>query len=192
MRPPQYLPRPNDTVIATVHHSSSEAFHCSIGAHTALATLPHLAFDGATKKTRPQLASGSLVYAHIEQASKDVDPELSCLNTHGAGAMMGRHEDGGGGGLGELKGGMVFAVSGGFARRLLMAKQREEAALVLLEEVGAKIPFEVAVGRNGLVWVNAGDTKAVLLVGRALQEVDAEGLGIEEQQKLVRRMLRAM
>lgn len=87
---------------------------------------------------------------------------------------------------------MVFAVSGGFARRLLMAKQREEAALVLLEEVGAKIPFEVAVGRNGLVWVNAGDTKAVLLVGRALQEVDAEGLGIEEQQKLVRRMLRAM
>lgn len=94
--------------------------------------------------------------------------------------------------MGELKGGMVFDVSPGMARRLLLAKQRDEGAVAVLEEMAEKMAFEVAVGRNGKVWVTSGGVKETLLVGRALQETDREGLGVEEQGRLVKKLLRGI
>ena len=85
---------------------------------------------------------------------------------------------------------MLFDISMGMARRLLMAKLREDGVIAVLEEIAEKVAFEVAVGRNGKVWVKSGGVKETLLVGRALQEADVQGLGVEEQVKLVRRMIR--
>lgn len=103
-------------------------------------------------------------------------------------------------GMGELKGGMVFDISVGMARRLLLAaakKRREEeeeggGRVVVLEGIAEKVGFEVAVGRNGKVWVRSGGVRETLLVGRALQETDREGLGVEGQGKLVKRLLRGL
>ncbi|KAK4693409.1 exosome complex component RRP40, partial [Lecanoromycetidae sp. Uapishka_2] len=176
----RYIPQPNDLVIATVHHSSTDVFHCSITPHTAYALLPQLAFEGATKKTRPQLNHGNLIYARVLHASKHTEPEIVCYNP-----STGKSE-----GMGELKGGMVFDISLGMARRLLMTKQREQGKIAVLEELGEKVAFEIAVGRNGKVWVKAGGVKETLMVGRALLETDGQGLGIEEQVKLVKKMLR--
>lgn len=92
--------------------------------------------------------------------------------------------------MGELKGGMVFDVSLGMARRLLLAKQREEGRVAVLEEIAEKVAFEVAVGRNGKVWVKSETIKGTLLVGKALQETDTQGLGLDEQVKLVRKLLK--
>ena len=92
--------------------------------------------------------------------------------------------------MGELKGGMVFDVSLGMARRLLMSKQKEEGGLVVLEEIAEKVPFEIAVGRNGRVWVNSGGVKETLMIGKALQEADRKGLGMDDQKKLVRKLLK--
>ena len=36
----------------------------------------------------------------------------------------------------------------------------------MLEEVGEKVRFEVAVGRNGKVWVDSGSVRATALIGR--------------------------
>ena len=92
--------------------------------------------------------------------------------------------------MGELKGGMLFDISMAMARRLLMPKQKEDRGIALLEEIGGKVAFEIAVGRNGKVWVKSAGVKETLLVGRALQETDTQGLGIEEQVKVVRRLMR--
>ncbi len=73
-----------------------------------------------------------------------------------------------------------------------MAKQRGEGGVAVLEEMAETVAFEVAVGRNGKVWVKSGGVKETLLVGRALQETDREGLGVEEQGRLVRRLLRGI
>jgi len=170
----------NDVVLATVHHSSADFFSCSITPHTTFAQLPHLAFEGVSKKTRPQLAAGSLVYAKVSSASKHMDPEIVCHNT-----STGKSD-----GMGELKGGMVFDISLGMARRLLMAKQREDGGLAVLEDIAEKIPFEVAVGRNGRVWVNSAGVKETLLVGKGLQETDTRNLNVVEQKKLVKRLLK--
>lgn len=176
----RYIPQMNDVVIATVHHSSTDWYHCSITPHTAFAQLPQLAFEGATKKTRPQLSSGSLIYARVLSASKHLDPEIVCYNP-----STGKSE-----GMGELKGGMVFNVSLGMSRRLLLNKQKDEGGLVVLDDIAEQVAFEVAVGRNGKVWVKAGGVMETLLVGKALQDTDREALKIDEQKKLVKKLLR--
>lgn len=94
--------------------------------------------------------------------------------------------------MGELKGGMVFEVSLGMARRLLAARQKEDGGVVVLEGLAEKVAFEVAVGRNGRVWVRSGGVRETLVVGRAVQETDREGLGVEGQGRLVKRLLRGL
>jgi exosome complex component RRP40 len=173
----QYIPTVGDLVIATVHHSSVDVYYASISDHTANATLPQLSFEGATKKTRPQLASGALVYARVTLANKHMDPELECVS-----ASTGKSE-----GLGPLTGGMLFTISLGMARRLMLPKPADQGGLVILEEIGgAGVPFEIAVGRNGKVWVDSKAVKITLAIGRALQETDQKGLKVDEQKKLAK------
>ncbi|EON66317.1 hypothetical protein W97_05710 [Coniosporium apollinis CBS 100218] len=180
----RYIPVAGDLVICSMHHSSVDAYHCVITPYTAPATLPQLAFEGASKKTRPVLAPGALVYARISVAGKHMEPELECVHP-GTGKAEG---------LGPLKGGMVWDVSLGMARRLLLppGKMREVGGLVLLEALAEKVRFEVAVGRNGRVWVEGGSVGVTLAVGRAVIETDEGGLGVEEQRRLVARVLRGM
>lgn len=112
-----------------------------------------------------------------------MDPEIECVSQ-----STGKSD-----GLGELKGGMVFDVSLQFARRLLMAKSKEEGKVEVLELLGGEgLAFEIAVGRNGKVWVGGEDVKAIVVVGRALRETDEGGLGVEAQRKLVRRLAKGM
>ncbi|KAI9760350.1 MAG: SM-like, degradation of cytoplasmic mRNAs and positively regulates transcription initiation [Chaenotheca gracillima] len=178
----RYVPTQGDTILATVHHSSTDFYSCAITPHTAYALLPQLAFEGATKKTRPQLVPGSLVYARISLANKHMDAELECVNP-----ATGKAD-----GLGELKDGMVFDISVGMARRLMMPEPGTMGGLVVLEEVAEKIPFEVAVGRNGRIWVKSGLVAGTIAVGRAITQTDTEGLGVDEQRKLVKKLLKAL
>ncbi|KAF2476314.1 uncharacterized protein BDR25DRAFT_252237 [Lindgomyces ingoldianus] len=175
----RYLPAAGDLVIATVNTSGGENFNCLITPNTPYASLPHLAFEGATRKTRPQLSSNSLVYCRVINPGKDSFPELTCVDP-----STGKSE-----GLGPLKGGMVFKISLGMARRLLAGKK---GGVTLLEGLSEKLGFEVAIGRNGVLWVDGGSVKATLAVGRAVQEVDEQALGEKGQKKLVEKVLRGL
>lgn len=175
----QYLPAPGDLVIATVEKSAAEAFSCTLTPHTPPASLPHLAFEGATKKTRPQLAPNSLVYARITSASRDFAPEITCVDP-----STGKSE-----GLGPIKGGMVFKISLGMARRLLAGSK---GGVIILEHLGEKIGFEITVGRNGVVVVDGGTVKATLAIGKAVQEVDEQALGEKAQKKLAEKVLKSI
>ncbi|KAK0729907.1 hypothetical protein B0H67DRAFT_526317 [Lasiosphaeris hirsuta] len=179
----RYIPSQGDLVIGQVARSATDLYFVNITPYTANASLPHLSFEGATKKTRPQLLPGALVYARVTLANRHMDPELECVS-----ATTGRAE-----GLGPLTGGMAFDVSLGLARRLLMARSREEGGIEVLEQLGAEgLAFETAVGRNGRVWVSSDSLKTVVLVGRALTETDEKGLGVEQQRKLVKKLIREM
>ena len=46
-------------------------------------TLPALGFEGATRRNRPTLAPGDLVYARVAAASRDAGPELACTDASG-------------------------------------------------------------------------------------------------------------
>ena len=172
-----------DLVIGTVHHSAADYYYVTLSDYTANATLPQLAFEGATKKTKDSCQAGDLVYARVTLANRHMDPELECVSP-----ATGKAD-----GLGKLADGMVYTLSLGMARRLLMRKSVEEGKVAVLDELGAAgLAFETAVGRNGKMWVNSKDTRTVLLVGRAVQETDAKKLDVEQQKKLVRRLVKDM
>ena len=176
----RYVPKAGDLVIAQVRASSTDIFYLHINAHSQQAFLPQLAFEGATKKTRPQLKPNDLVYAKVVSAQRNMEIELSCVNP-----STGKAEPDG---LGPLTGGMVFDVSVGLADRML-----KKQGVEFLEELGAKIPggFEICVGKNGRVWVDCPDAgvRGVCAVGRCLTGVDDGALQAKEQKRLVNKII---
>ncbi|KAK2734268.1 exosome non-catalytic core subunit rrp40 [Myotisia sp. PD_48] len=200
----RYVPCTNDLVIAQIHHSSQDFYHCMITPYSPHAFLAHLAFEGATKKTRPQLKVGELIYARVLSVGVGAggEVELACVNMD-----TGKAEPEG---LGPLTGGMAFDVSNAFATRLMIGGGNVRTArkggagpggLVVLEELGPKLEsyggFEIAIGKNGRVWVDcsAGEqarVKIIVAIGRCLKETDERRLGVPEQKKLVSKILREM
>lgn len=176
----RYVPTVGDLVVAQVHHSATDLFYCSIAAYSSNATLGHLSFEGASRKTRPQLKSGDLVYARVSRAVKGEDVELECVSP-----STGKSE-----GLGQLKGGMIFNVSTSFARRLMMAGSA--GGVTILEALGEKLNFEIAVGRNGLVWIQAATTATTLVIGNLLLETESKAYSQIEQGKTVKRALKQL
>ncbi|KAL9114920.1 MAG: hypothetical protein Q9227_001163 [Pyrenula ochraceoflavens] len=178
-----YTPLTGDLVIAQVQRTVFEEFSCSLAPHTPSAFLPHLAFEGANKKTRPQLKSNDLVYAKVTFAARNMETQLSCVDP-----ATGKSEPEM---LGPLTGGMVFDVSVALAERLL-----RRDGVVVLEELGEKMQggFEVAVGKNGRVWVDCpqGGVRGVLAVGRCLRETDERRLTEDEQRRVVERVVAEM
>mmetsp|Transcript_1267 Transcript_1267/g.2283 ORF Transcript_1267/g.2283 Transcript_1267/m.2283 type:complete len:364 (-) Transcript_1267:726-1817(-) len=176
-----------DRVIGIVEDQKASADYYRInifGSHSAL--LHVLSFEGATKRNRPQLEPGSLVYCRVMKgfAGGRMDPELSCKVGSGSGnnssSSKGKsvyndeeEDDGGASGkdwmtnegtYGPLNGGTSFRVSIGLARELLLP---ENAVLSALDKSG--IPFEIAIGVNGMVWVNSPDPEITIMILNAIK-----------------------
>ncbi|RKF61914.1 Exosome complex component RRP40 [Erysiphe neolycopersici] len=179
----RYIPTTGDLVIATIQKSATDFYYASISDYTAFASLPQLSFEGASRKTRPQLAAGALVYARISLANKHMDPELECYSP-----STGKSE-----GLGPLIGGMLFPISLLMARRLMLPKSAEKGKIVILEEFESiGIAFEIAVGRNGKLWVDSKSVKTTLAIGKSIQEVDDKCLNPADQKKLAKKIIKDM
>jgi exosome complex component RRP40 len=131
-------------------------FDVDVGAAHA-AALPILAFERVTKKNRPRLERGDVVYARVAVASKHLAPELMCVSKR-------NRADG----FGVLTGGLVLSCSLAHAAHLL----RKEC--FVLHRLGREFPFEIAVGHNGRFWINAVTPARTLLVAQAL--INAEFL----------------
>ena len=84
----QYVPARGDNVIGTVVNKLGDSYKLQIGSHEE-ASLSSLAFAGATKKNRPQVAIGDLVFAKLLNASVDMEPELVCVDSLGQSAGLG-------------------------------------------------------------------------------------------------------
>lgn len=73
----------------------------------------------------------------------------------------------------------------------MLSNPAEQGNLVLLEEIGgAGVPFEIAVGRNGKVWVDSKSVKMTLAIGKAIQDTDSKSLTVEEQKRLAKKLAR--
>jgi len=112
-----------------------------------------------------------------------MDPEIECVSS-----STGKSE-----GLGPLTGGMIFSVSLTMARRLMLQKPAEQGSLVILEELGgAGVPFEIAVGRNGKVWVDSKSIKSTLSIGRLIQRTDQEAWLVEKQRIMAKKLAKEL
>ncbi|KAL7536437.1 hypothetical protein ACHAWF_005462 [Thalassiosira exigua] len=187
-----------DRVIGIVEDqkASAEYYRVNIfGSHSAL--LHVLSFEGATKRNRPQLDPGCLIYCRVVKGfgGGRMDPEVSCKVGGGAHnsvkSTFNEEDDDGGaarkdwmtneGTYGPLTGGTSFRVSLGLARELLLPNN---AVLSALDKSG--VPFEIATGVNGVVWVNSPEAEITIFIMNAIKNSEVM---TEEQ---VRGMVKVM
>ena len=154
----RYIPITGDHVIGIIESKHAEEYRLNIGG-PAIASLPLLAFDGATRRNRPHLDVGALVYARITLAHRDMDPECSCAAPPGVSAKdwVTRESV-----FGELSAGHVFDCPPSLCRELM------DADCPVLEALGSIAPFELAVGANGRVWLDAKTETIVVLAQTAI------------------------
>lgn len=151
-----YIPQINDLVIGTVIEKHFEQYRVDIGTKLPT-TLPTIAFEGATKRNRPNIKVGAVVYCRVATANKHMDTGLVCTSPHFKKEWVTGESL-----FGELPDGYVFDVSLRLAHALL------DPDCVVLASVGAFIPFEIAVGSNGRVWLNAATRRHIVLVSNAV------------------------
>lgn len=150
----RYVPSTNDYVIGTVTGSFGDSFRVALSNFSFPVSLSAMAFPNASKKNRPNLKVGNLVYARVSNASPEVDVEIECLDP----------TTGKDGGFGLLDGGYVFDVNLGFARTLLFDVNHP-----ILNHLVKKCKFEIAIGLNGKVWLKTEEVKYTLAASKAIE-----------------------
>ncbi|XP_026761836.2 exosome complex component RRP40 [Galleria mellonella] len=146
----RYVPSRGENVIGFVVQKSGDIFRVDVGS-SCPATLSYLSFENATKKNRPEVQVGDVLYAKMLVASKDMEPEIVCVDSHG---KKGR--------LGVLNEGFVFKCSLNLVRKIL------NPSCPLLESIKNEWPFELAAGMNGRIWIKANTMRETIAVGNAI------------------------
>jgi len=166
-------PSVRDPVIGCIVKTGAEYFEVDVGATTP-ALLPVLGFDNATKRNRPMLKVGDVVYGKITE-----------VDGIGGGAyavermMMDCCNGSQGDGFGPLyvspvstsigstswtgstnNSGMLFKVTPAYAQFLLSHGGKPESTLAVL---GSRIPFEIVIGVNGLFWLSSQSSSSAHL-----------------------------
>jgi exosome complex component RRP40 len=167
----RYRPMGEDRVICVVEDrvasdgSGGDIYRVNIGGpHPGL--LSNLSFEGATKRNKPQLKSGLLLYCRVDSTllRASSDPTLSCMIGPQDGGLPRKDWMTNEGTYGELKGGTVRKIPLGLARELLSPHN------VVLNELGtkSKISFEICVGVNGYVWVHSTRPEYTIMIHNAI------------------------
>lgn len=168
----------DDLVVGVVLEKHAESYRVEIGASQP-ASLPALAFEGATKRNRPNLAVGALVYARVSIAHRDIEVELSCTSPHFKKDWVTGQSL-----YGELLGGYAFSCSTRLARELLQENS------YVLQALGKYVPFELAIGMNGRVWINSAQPLHTILLTNAI--LNSEGKSKEVVTAMVQKIMAAL
>ncbi|CAH8587943.1 unnamed protein product [Schistosoma turkestanicum] len=154
-----------DKVIGVVMKKAGESFVVDIGCASP-AILNYLSFEGSSKKNRPDIHAGDVLYAMITRADRDLEIELSCVDEAGKACgmgILGRHEPGTVGNAGGRSGGILLHCTQDLIRRL--GNQDEFPLLKLLSKV---YPFEIFLGANGRIWLTANSARETMILANTI------------------------
>jgi len=170
----------NDQIIGVIEDRVGENYRVNVFS-AAPAFLPLIAFEGATKRNKPNLTKGAAVFCRVVRTGDDFDPELTCIgtgsdNTGGKKDWMTDECM-----FSELKGGNIFRVSIAHAVSLLKPKN------VVLNELGLVLQFEIAIGRNGVVYVNGNNRTQVVVICNCIER--SENMTPSNVKKMVKRLV---
>lgn len=165
----RYVPAKGESVIGIVTAKSGDVFKVDVGS-SEQASLSYLSFEGATKRNRPNVQVGDLVFAQFLVANKDMEPELVCIDGSGRSNGMGVFGSGG----------LMVKVSLGLVRRLLAPHSD------LLSDLSGLFPSELVVGLNGRVWVRSSSLQQTLILSNLLQV--CENMSPEQRRALFSRV----
>ncbi|XP_072452856.1 exosome complex component RRP40 [Notamacropus eugenii] len=165
----RYVPVKGDHVIGIVTAKSGDLFKVDVGGSEP-ASLSYLAFEGATKRNRPNVQVGDLIYGQFVVANKDMEPEMVCIDSNGRANGMGV--------IGQD--GLLFKVTLGLIRKLL-APECE-----IIQEIGKLYPMEIVFGMNGRIWVKARTIQQTLILANVLEA--CEHMTTEQRKQIFSRL----
>ncbi|NXK72775.1 EXOS3 protein, partial [Amazona guildingii] len=148
----RYVPIKGDHAIGIVTAKAGDVFKLDVGG-SEQASLSYLAFEGATKRNRPNVQVGEHIYGQFVVANKDMEPEMVCIDSSGRSSGMGI--------IGQD--GFLFKVSLGLIRKLLAPKSE------IIQELSQLYPFEMVLGMNGRIWVKARTVQQTLIIVNILE-----------------------
>ena len=153
-----YSPKVGDMVIGIITQKNYEFFKLNISTNKD-ATLNSIDFEGATRKTRPNLSVGDIVFALVEKENKYSNVTLTCKSVKNKkGWMTGESE------FGELKDGKVFEIGRYLCLKFLDDKDLRKRLKECVKNLRIKI------GMNGRIWIKADDIFLIQKVFEAIKE----------------------
>ena len=171
----KYTSKRGDLVIGRVLGRQGDYYQVDIG-DRFIALLQYYDFEGASKRNRPHLDTGSLLYARVKKSSKHMNPVLSCSShankktwSSGEAEFM------------EIRSGYLQECSIGLVQFLL-----GEEGQALLQRIGKKHKFSATIGHNGRLWIDSGSPRNTILIVNTLLAFEASTA--EQREALVQRV----
>merc|ERR1712241_349314 len=158
----RYVPVKGEYVLGIVVAKAGDAFRVDIGTAEP-ASLSYLAFEGATKKNRPSVNIGDVIYARLLVASRDMEAELVCVDSYGKRAGMGVI-----GSIDPINTNVMASNSLLFTVPLNLVRKLLSKSCVLLTTLGKHIPYEIAVGMNGRIWIRGKKVRDTICLAYAI------------------------
>ena len=144
----RYVPYKGENVVGVITGRQGDVYKVDIGSSDQ-AFLSYLSFEGSTKRNRPNINNGDVVFGRLVSANKDMEPELSCVDSANNKAN----------GMGVIDGdGFLFTVSLNLCRKLLSPD------CILLSELGNRQAFEIVIGLNGKIVLKCRSNKMVIAI----------------------------
>ncbi|KAG0145089.1 hypothetical protein CROQUDRAFT_659185 [Cronartium quercuum f. sp. fusiforme G11] len=154
----RYVPALGEPVIGIIISRQADGYKVDIGS-SLTARLDAFAFESATKRSKPNLKVGTVVYGRISLALPFIEPELECVDPTTMKAN----------GFGEMSGGyLIRDLDLRHSRSLLSPPQ------ALLAKLGQQIPYEISIGLNGRIWLKSNSiTHTIYLVNQITQSLSS-------------------
>ena len=152
-----YIPNLGDQIVGIIEDKGSDFYKVNIFSGS-IAMLPRLAFEGASKRNKPELKRGDFIYGKVILANKEFDTELTCVSSFGTKKEWSSGETI----YGELKDGVTIKVSILKARSMLLPDN------VVLTTLGKYFAYEVAIGMNGLIWIKSKEILHTVVIRNAI------------------------
>ena len=202
-------PVPGDVVLGTITQRLPEFFRVDIGT-AEQGLLPMLSFQGATKRSKPDIYPGDLVVCEITKSTdSNSEPILTCVDertgkANGLGVITGGGNIERPGVLSGMVAALTVVQSSGLAKTkkkgdksvkedyqkkgqtkkgsdcdgnarwlpLALCRRLLQHNSVILKSIGKHLSFEIAVGMNGLVWLNGGTIDKTMAIFTVIERCE--------------------
>lgn len=152
----RYVPTKGETVLGVIMGKVGEAYKVDIGS-SDYAMLHNLSFEGASKRNKPNLQNGDIVFGKLTSAGRDMEPELSCVHTSSGKAH----------GMGHVTAaGLLITIPLHLIRKILSPE------CVLLTQLGKHFKFETIIGMNGKIHIASVNENHVIAIMNILFSVE--------------------
>jgi exosome complex component RRP40 len=158
----KYLPNSGDYVVGLVEERGGDFYLLNIFSGTNC-ILNRLAFDGATKRNKPELKRGDIVYARVMNVGGlGADLEVTCTSSN---ATVRKEWSSGETIFGALSPGILIHTTSLLSQRLL----RPDCAVLLA--LSKHFAFEIAIGMNHVIWLRTtGPNEGLMIIRNAILE----------------------